>query len=102
MTDKKIIKAVVTITIEDGLNYTFGIYNPTKIQREILFDAIGKDSDTPECKKVFFILKWYTNEEDPSYTEVKGHILDDEQIVEINRENWPHYPVLTFSYLSWC
>jgi len=99
------IHAVVTFSV-DSDNWTLGVKGPlTSYQEDALYDAIGTYWGTPKMDKAALITRFWALENaeearSPLADEVRYSVLPKDRVVNLNKENWPRYPVLVFSYTT--
>ena len=105
MSDTKTFDAVVTI-IQDRHESVYGLYDLLEVQKNLLFRAIDREDDIssytchPIVQRVLYMMRIdkvemiYNKKRDKDYQKVKDIILNKDQIVVLDRKNWPRYPVL--------
>ena len=90
MSDTGRIKMVVNMTVEDGDTYSYGIVgNITEEQKDVLFSAVG----TYAPERALKVMRWSGMS--------TGISFEADQLIKLNKDNWPKYPVLTITFMAW-
>nr|QBK90441.1 MAG: hypothetical protein LCPAC103_01220 [Pithovirus LCPAC103] len=90
MSDTGRIKMVVNMTDEEGFTHSYGIVgNITEEQQDILFSATN--SHVPD--RALKVMRWSGMSTDISF--------EADQLIKLNKDNWPKYPVLTVTFMTW-
>jgi len=105
---------VVCTIVEDALCTAYGIKGPlTDDQKNILLSAANKHVDKPEVLAAWTMVVgdidyFLENEEELSESnkfsigQIKASMLKSGQVVELVKGEWPTYPVLTSTFMTWC
>ena len=90
MSDTGRIKMVVNMTVEDGDTYSYGIVgNITEEQKDVLFSAAGSHGSDRAMR----VMRYNDRTSDISF--------EADQIISLHKDNWPKYPVLTITFMTW-
>nr|QBK90439.1 MAG: hypothetical protein LCPAC103_01200 [Pithovirus LCPAC103] len=90
MSDTGRIKMVVSMISMDAEDRSYGIVgNITEEQKDVLFSAVG----TYAPERALKVMRWSGMS--------TGISFEADQLIKLNKDNWPKYPVLTITFMAW-
>lgn len=107
--DEPKIEYVVILETEDGKSPVYGIKGPlNETQTKYLTEGIRTCPDEPECLRLLYMTGIWNigsiDESDPFYASAKEGSavgIPESQKIELEKSNWPNYPVMIVLVSEW-